>query len=143
ALRFTQAGAPMGELRVSGPFDAEKTEGKLNVVLSSLDRRVLNLFGASSGLDFGTTTVSSSNVIELTKGGLAITASGQFDSARMAITRQKQTTPTLGFRCDYAVTLDRGAESATLTSLNLNGTQNEQPLLKAELTSPMTFAWGT
>lgn len=141
-LSFTQGGARLGEVRVNGPFDATKSEGKLNVAVLSLDRRVLNLAGAASGIDFGTTVVNSTNVIELSKAGAVITAVGQLDAARVAITRQKQTTPTLDFRCDYAVTVDNTGKSALLQKLNLTGTQNNRPLLQTELTSPMTISFG-
>lgn len=142
ALRFTQAGQPLGEMRVNGPFDMAKSEGRLNVAVLSLDRRVLNLAGAASGIDFGSTLVNSTNVIELAKGGSVITASGQLDATKVRITRQGQTTPTLDLRGDYAVTVDNTAQSAQLQKLNLTGTQNSQPLLKTELTSPITIAWG-
>src|SRR6185295_17040374 len=87
ALRFTQSGQALGEVRVSGPFDATKSEGKLSVAVLSLDRRVLNLASAASGIDFGTTIVNSTNVIELTKGGSVITAAGQLDANHVRITR--------------------------------------------------------
>lgn len=143
ALRFAQAGQALGEVRVNGPFDIAKSEGKLNVAILSLDRRVLNLAGAASGIDFGTTLVNSTNVIELAKGGSVITASGQLDAAKVRITRQGQTTPTLDLRADFAVTVDNTAQSAQLQKLNLTGTQNSQPLLQTELTSPMSIAWGS
>lgn len=142
ALRFTQSGQPLAEVRASGPFDAAKSEGKLNVAILSLDRRVLNLAGAASGIDFGTTVVNSTNVVELAQGGAVITAVGQLDAARVAITRQQQTTPVLDFRCDYAVTVDNAAKSALLRKLNLTGMQNARPLLQTELTSPMTLSFG-
>lgn len=142
ALSFTQGGQRLGEVRANGPFDAAKSEGKLNVAILALDRRVLNLAGAGSGIDFGTTLVNSTNVIELTKGGAVIMATGQLDAARVAITRQKQTTPTLDLRCDYAVTVDNTAKSALLQRLNLTGTQNARPLVQTELTSPMTISFG-
>ena len=142
ALSFTKSGEALGQVRVSGPFDAAKSEGKLNVAVLSLDRRVLNLAGAASGIDFGTTVINSTNVIELTKGGAVIAAAGQLDAARVRITRQGQTTPTLDLRCDYDVTTDRTAQSALLKVFNLTGTQDARPLLQAALSSPMTIAFG-
>lgn len=142
ALRFTQANTALGELRISGPFDAAKSEGRLNVAVLSLDRRVLNLFGAASGIEFGTTVLNSTNVIDLSKGGTLITASGQLDAASVRITRQGQTTPTLDLRCGYDVTVDRTAQSALLKTLNLTGMQESRLLLYGALSSPMTIAFG-
>ena len=142
ALRFQQAGSPLGELAVTGPFDTEKMEGKLDVSLHGIDRRLLNLFGAKSGLDFGTTQIDCTNEIELAKAGAVITATGRFDANKVQLTRAGQTTPTLDFSADYDVTVDRAAQSATLRNLDLTGTQNGAPLLSAQLTSPMSLAWG-
>jgi uncharacterized protein involved in outer membrane biogenesis len=141
-LRFQQAGTPLGELAVTGPFDAEKMEGKLDVALHGIDRRLLNLFGAKSGLDFGTTQIDCTNEIELAKAGASITATGRFDADKVRLTRAGQTTPTLDFSAAYDVSVDRAAQSATLRSLNFAGTQNGAPLLSAQLTSPMSLAWG-
>ncbi|HEU0038016.1 MAG TPA: hypothetical protein VFR76_01965, partial [Verrucomicrobiae bacterium] len=94
ALQFTKANAPLGELRVSGPFDAAKVEGKLKVEIRSLDRQVLNLVGAASGIDFGTTTINSSSEVELAKNGGLISLAGQLDVARFQVKRQQLTSPT-------------------------------------------------
>jgi uncharacterized protein involved in outer membrane biogenesis len=142
ALRFTKANAALGEVRVSGPFDAAKAEGKFKVEILPLDRQVLNLAGAVSGLDFGTTTVKATSEVELTKGGHVISLAGNVDVARFQIIRQKQTSPTLDLRCDYNVTVNRDEQTVTLKTVNLAGTQNQRPFLKAELTSPMTIAQG-
>jgi hypothetical protein len=142
ALRFTQANEALGELRISGPFDAAKSEGRLNVAVLSLDRRVLNLFGAASGIDFGTTLLNSTNVIDLSKGGALITVSGQLDAASVRITRQGQTTPTLDLHCGYDVTVNRTAQSALLKTLNFTGMQESRLLLHGALSSPMTIAFG-
>ncbi|HUZ07048.1 MAG TPA: AsmA family protein, partial [Candidatus Paceibacterota bacterium] len=142
ALHFQQAGSPLGELAVTGPFDAEKMEGKLSVVLHGIDRRLLNLVGEKSGLDFGTTQIDCTNEIELAKAGASITAAGRFDADKVQVTRAGQTTPTLNFSAAYAVTVNRTAQSATMRSLNLTGTQNGAPLLSAMLASPMTVGLG-
>jgi len=68
---FQRGGTPLGELAVTrGPLDMEKMEGRLKVELRGIDRRLLNLAGDAGGIDFGTTTISSSNEIKLTGVGL-------------------------------------------------------------------------
>jgi len=143
ALRFQKSGAQLGELRVSGPFDMQKAEGRLSVEVLSLDKQVLNIFGAASGIDFGGTTVNSTNQIELTKSGSLIAASGQLGIANLQLTRAGQTTPTLDAYADYNVTVDSSSQSAQLSTLTFTATQNHQPLAHAELSSPMNLSWST
>ena len=71
-----------------------------------------------------------------------ITAAGTVNVARFQMVQRNQTTPTLDLRCDYAVVVNRQNESVVIKTLNLTGTQNQQPLLHAETTSPLTIAWG-
>ncbi|MGA2242013.1 MAG: AsmA family protein [Verrucomicrobiota bacterium] len=141
-LHFRRGGTPLGELAVSGPLDMEKMEGRLKVELRGIDRRLLNLAGDAGGIDFGTTTISSSNDIELTKAGSVISATGRFDADRVQLTRAGQTTPTLNLNASYAVTVDGPAQTALLRGLNVAGTQNGNPLLSVRLTRPMNLAWG-
>ena len=142
ALKFQKSGTSLGALRVSGPFDLAKSEGKLTVELLGLDRQLLNLAGAGGGLDFGGTTINATNQIELAKSGAAITASGRLNVANFQVTRTGQATPVLDLLADYSVMVDQSAKSAQIRSLTLSATQNRSPLLRAELSSPMNLNWG-
>jgi len=142
ALRFQKGGAQLGEVRVSGPFDMDKTEGRLTVQVLSIDRQVLNLVGASKGIDFGTTTISSTNQIELAKSGKLITVGGQLDVNKLSLARTNQVTPPLDLSCAYNLSLNQDDKSALLRTLTLTGNQNQRPLLRAELAGPMTVNWG-
>ena len=142
ALRFQKSNASLGELRVSGPFDMQKLEGRLSIALAGIDKQLLNVVGAKFGMDFGSTTISSTNEVELAKGGSVITAKGQFDVSSFQLTRMNQTTPRLDLRKQYDLTVDRAQGVATLRTLAVSGTQNGKTLLKAELTSPMQIPLG-
>ena len=143
ALRFSKGATRLGELRVSGPFDMTKLEGRLSIELAGIDKQLLNLAGARNGMDFGGTTISSTNQIELAKAGSVITASGRLDVSKFQITRTNQTTPQLDLRTDYNVTIDRAQSNAVVRVLSLTGTQNGAALLKAELANPMQIGWGS
>jgi hypothetical protein len=142
ALKFAKGEAGLAQLLVSGPFDMEKQEGKLTVQLAGLDKRLLNLIGAKNGLDFGPTTIGSTNQIELAKAGAVITAAGQLNVNQFQVTRTNQTTPALDLVTKYNVTVDRNASNAVLRELTINGTQKGNSLIHGELANPMTVAWG-
>ena len=142
ALRLTKADAVLAEIRASGPFDTAKSEGKVKVELLAIDKQALNLIGATSGMDFGTTTISSSNDIELSKGGSLISVAGRLDVAHFQVKRQEKISPTLDLHSDYAVTVDQAASSAVLQTINLTGMQDSRIILQSGLSSPMTIAWG-
>src|SRR6266436_524822 len=142
ALHFARGVTRLGEVRVNGPFDMNKMEGKLAVQVLSIDKQVLNLAGAASGIDFGSTTLNSTNEIIFAKSGTEITTVGQVAIGKMQLTRAKQTTPTLDLVARYNTTVYQSAKTALLREFTLNGTQKGNQLLQGELTSPMTFAWG-
>lgn len=143
ALTFRKGSTALGELRLSGPFDALKREGKLTLALTGIDRKLLNLAGAMTGMDFGSTAITSTNTIEITKGGALVNIGGRLAISDLQVTRAGQSTPTFQLGSDYALTVDGEKSSATVRALNINGTQNGRALLKSELSNPMTFAWGT
>jgi hypothetical protein len=142
ALHFAKGVTRLGEVRVNGPFDMNKMEGKLSVQLLSIDKQVLNLAGAAAGIDFGSTTLNSTNEITLAKSGTEITAVGQVGIGKLQLTRAKQTTPTLDLVARYNMTVYQSAKTALLREFTLNGTQKGNKLIQGELANPMTFSWG-
>jgi AsmA family len=142
ALHFAKGVTRLGEVRVNGPFDMNKMEGKLAVQVLSIDKQVLNLAGAASGIDFGSTTLNSTNEIVLAKSGTEISVVGQVGIGKLQLTRAKQTTPTLDLVARYNMTVYQSAKTALLREFTLSGTQKGNQLLQGELANPMTFAWG-
>ncbi len=142
ALQFSKGSTALGEVRLSGPFDAEKTEGKLKLEVLAIDRQVLNLLGAARGIDFGTTTINNATDITLTQAGRMISLSGRLQVAKLQVIQGAQTSPTLDLNCGYDLTLDRIGKSVLLKALNFSGTQNQQVLVTTTLSSPLTIAFG-
>ncbi len=142
ALKLQQSGNAVGEIRAQGPFDSSKMEGKVRVEIASIDRKLLNLVGAGKGLDFGSTTIDSTNQIEMAKGGALITTSGRMEVAKMTVKKGEQVTPVLELYSAYHVTVDRDANSANIQTLDLTGLQAGRQLLRGQLTAPMKVSWG-
>ncbi len=142
ALHFSQRGKSLGEIRASGPFDPAKVEEKLQVEISSIDRQVLNLVGAPLKMDFGTTKVSSSNIIELAKGGQSVSVQGQLRGNAFSVTHEGHTTPRMDLAADYDLLVDQASEMADVRTFNLVGRQNNRQLLAASLSKPIKLNWG-
>ncbi len=142
ALVFQKGGTRLGELHVSGPFSLDKNEGKIGIQLFNVDKNLLDLAGAASGFDFGSTTINSTNTVQLSNAGKNIAISGQFGMNQFQLIRTNQTTPPLDFAANYDVTVDSAASNAVVRTLNLLGTMKGKELLRGNLTSPMTIPLG-
>ena len=142
ALRFAKGNVTLGELVAAGPLDMEKMEGRLSIQLINIDKNLLNLAGAGSGLEFGPTTIHSTNTVQLAKAGSLITAIGRFDLDQLQVTRAGQTTPPLDLHASYSIAVDQASSNAVVNAFNLDGIQKGLPVLKGDLASPMTINWG-
>ena len=142
SLHFQKGAVSLGQLRLAGPFDMAKTEGKLLLTVSSIDKQLLNLAAAASGLDFGPTTIGSTNQIELANAGATITLGGQFNVNSFQVTRAGQTSPALDLKANYRLSIDNSQKTLALQEFALTGTQKGSQLVHGELASPMRVAWG-
>ncbi len=143
ALKVARGQQQLATVSVSGPFDAQKVEGKVRVDIAGLDKNVLNLVGAKLGLDFGNTSISLGNEITVAKAGKAIAATGQFAANNFGVTQQGTTTPPLDLKLAYQVAVDLPAQIATVSTFNFTGTRQQQPLLSATLSKPLAVSWST
>ncbi|SRR5581483_6108787 len=140
ALTFQKNGENLGAIRASGPLDLSKSEGHVAVEISGIDHRLLGLIGGKSGMDFGSTTVNSTNHIDLANQGSSISVVGQLICANLVMRTTNGATPTLDLRSDYDVNLNRADNSTLLRTLTFDCTQNHQPFMHGQLTKPMTLS---
>src|SRR5439155_12465257 len=110
-LQFEKGGSPVGELRVGGPFSMEKKEGRLGMQIVGIDKQVLNLVGATSGLDFSSTMLNASNEISISKTGSVVRLKGELKLDKFQVTRNGQTTPPLDLTADYDEAADLTAQT--------------------------------
>ncbi|MDB6053788.1 MAG: hypothetical protein JWN25_1311 [Verrucomicrobiales bacterium] len=139
-----QGSANLGQIKVSGPFSADKMEGKLNFQLLNLDRALLNVATAGKGLDFNKTRINSTNVIDIAQGAKQIGASGSLVISDMALTlrAKNQTTPALDITANYSVDVNQTAQTVLIKQFTVEGRQNTKTILTASISKPMTLSLG-
>jgi hypothetical protein len=140
-VRFSKADQPLGEVRLSGPFDSKTMEGHITQALS-IDKRLLNIVVGPRGIDFGNSSINTTNLIDLSKNGSLIGVTGKISGRAISLEKQAQKTPALNLDADYQISLNRAESSAAIQKLNFNATQEGQPLLQTILNQPMTVSWG-
>lgn len=143
ALRVARGPQTLATISASGPIDVMKQEGRVKLDIAGLDKNVLNLVGAKLGMDFGNTSISLANEVTLAKAGKAITAVGQFAANNFGVTQQGQATPPLDLKLTYNVALDLAGQSAVVQAFNFGALRNQQPLIAAALSKPLSVSWST
>src|SRR5437016_2284877 len=142
SVNFFQADKPLGALRVTGPFDLNKREGRLNLEVQSIDRQVLDLIGASRGWDFGNSTLNATNLINISQKASVVAATGKLTGRQLGIRQGNQSTPPLDLDFEYQVTVNLNDNTALLQKLNLGARQGQFDLFGAALDKPMNLSWG-
>jgi uncharacterized protein involved in outer membrane biogenesis len=141
-FRFEKDGKPLGQLRVHGPFDLAKTEGTLTLELLSFDRNILNIAGASSGMDFGNSTIDSTNRIDITKKATAVAIDGKLTGKQLGVVRDQKPTPPVDLDFDYKLAADLNARTAGLDRVRLSARHKDAEFLSAKIDQPMKLSWG-
>ena len=142
ALQFAKGGTNMGQLRVAGPFDMNTKEGRLRVELLSLDKNLLNFVGAGDGMDFRNSTFNTTNLIELSKGGNAVVATGALAGNKVSVVQDGQATQEVNLDVQYQANVDLNAKTAVLNKLQISGLTGNTPFLTSSLDQPMHISFG-
>ncbi len=132
---------PLGQLNLSGPLDIANRQGKVKLDLSGIDRQVLNVLGAALGLDFGSTTISSHEDIELSNAAQFINVAGQFKANKLSIARGDAKSKPVDLQLDYKVAVNLADQTALISAFTLTGTQDQSPLIRGALTRPMKLSF--
>ncbi len=140
-LRFERQGESLGRIQASGPLDLAQSEGRLKIEIQSIDRRVLNLFGATRGWDFRDSTLNATNYVDVAREGEVLGAEGRIAGSRISLAQPSGATPELNVDLDYKLRVNLGEKSAVLERLILSGQQQERQILRASLDRPMTLTW--
>ena len=125
--------------RVLAVDDESLIRMSLSIVLA---REGYEVDTAGSGMDFRDTAINSTNEIQLAQSGKVITAGGQLSVDKFQLARTNQVTPVLDLRAAYNLVVDTTRSNMLINGLMMTGTQSGNPLLNAQLTSPMAISWG-
>lgn len=105
-VTLAKSGTELARVKVSGPFDAAKLEGKLKVELSGIDKRLFGIVGPMVGMEFGDTSISSTTDITLGNAGKQIGLSGSLNGKAISVKPAGGTAaPVLDAAVTYAVQL--------------------------------------
>jgi hypothetical protein len=140
-LKLQRASTDLAALRLAGPFDAAKREGKLTLEAFGIDRNLLNLAGRGAGLDFGTTVFASTNRLELANGGQSLALNGQVLGSKLSVTQAGATTPALEVSASYDLSVDQAKEIALVRTFDLRALRGANRLVEGSLSKPMRIEW--
>ncbi len=142
SLRFEQNGNLLGVLRVSGPVDLAKTEGRFKIQLSQIDRQLLNAAGVGSGWDFGKSTFGTTNLVDVSEKGNVIHLSGNLSGQNLSVTQTNLSTPPVDLSLEYQTELNLNDKSAIVQKFTVNGSKQGNLFLHGSLDRPMNLSWG-
>jgi hypothetical protein len=134
---------PLGQLNLSGPLDIANRQGRVKLEVSGIDRQVLNVLGAALGLDFGSTTISSREDIELSNAAQLINVTGRFSANKLSVARQGAKSKPVDLQLDYKLSLNLADQTALISAFTLTGTQDQSPLIRGALTRPMKLSFAS
>jgi hypothetical protein len=136
-LTFKQGDSTLGQIKAKGPLDVQRKEGRINLEISSIGRHALNLVGAATGLDFGSTTLNSTQQITIANGGQRIVAAGRLNAGKLSIVQNAAVTRPMDLTVEYDVALDQEKKSALIQQFTLAAAQDGTPVIQGRLNNPM------
>ncbi|MBW8865709.1 MAG: hypothetical protein JF609_12490, partial [Verrucomicrobia bacterium] len=132
--------------KVDGSFNFAFTQDfKLNSVLGDAHLEISQAAGSFNDFaklmgrlhcDFAPTEIKDVSLA-------AIAAIGELSASKFQLSRTNLSTPAMDLRANYNVSVDNAAKTAFMKTLNVSGVQDGKQLVRGQLTSPMTLAWGT
>lgn len=140
-LAFRQRADELGRVTLSGPYDLTKKEARIAYEITGLDRRVLAVAGAATGIDFAQTAVSASGRVDLAQLGSLVASSGRIAMARMSLVTTNGATPVVDVDLAYKIGVNLGDKTALIEKVDLSVKQAGRPLVTGSLDRPMNISW--
>lgn len=141
-LRFQRESQSLGEVRLSGPFNPERGEGRISFQITSVGRAALALAGAPWGLEFGDTALSGSGFVDMAERGRRYTAGANLDASRFSVKQAGRVTPVMDLQFELRGNADLQEQTAYLERLSLGAKVQGRDLISLATQRAVNLAWG-
>lgn len=142
-LQLARENRALATLTARGPLHWDRREGNLEVRLSDVDHRVLNLWGQPRGLDFGQTHFGLDVRLVSEQQGRKWTTIARWSFDPLEVRNTSHSTPPFHLAGEIDSALDLTQGTVSLQKFRLVGSDRKKPWLEAELTAPMQLSWQT
>lgn len=140
-LRFEREGQSLGEVRLSGPLQQARREGRLTYQITSVGRAALALVGAPWGLDFGDTALSGSGFVDVRQRGQRLTTSVNLEARQFSVRQAGRATPVLDLQLELRGNADLQEQTAYLERLSLTARSAGRELLTLAAQRAINLGW--
>ncbi len=141
-LRFERQGQALGEVRLNGPLNLERREGRLHFQIRPIGRAALALVGAPLGVDLGETTLSGNGFVDLANRGHRYTSAISLRAERFSLARGARKTPTLDWQVELRGFADLNASVASIERLQVSARTAGRDLLTVTNQRAINLGWG-
>ncbi len=140
-LTVTRGAEALGTVALSGPYDLAKREARISYSIDGIDKRVIGLVTAASGIGLGNTAVTASGRIDLAQFGQLFASYGKLSVNQFGLVLTNGSSPVLDLAVDYKFSVNLSDKTALAEKLELEVKQAGRDLVKAGLDRPMNLAW--
>lgn len=141
AIRLSQRGEELGRIGLKGQVDLAKSDMRLSYEIKGLNRRILSVVGAASGVDLGDTRIGAAGRLSVLKGGAELSSSGKLQVDQLSVGLGGPRTPVLDLTTDYSVSVNQADKKLQLDRLDIQGSQAGREVLKGGFDRPMNLSW--
>lgn len=142
SIVFSKGGQRLGRAQLNGPLDLDRRQAHLNLNVSELDRRVLNLLVAGRGWDFGSSRLSATGVLDFSRNGQFMVADVKINGNDLTLLTDGESIQPFGLGLDLQINGNLGEDTLLLRRFNCELSQAGNTVLNASLDRPMNLSLG-
>ena len=142
SLQFKQGEATLGSVGITGEYDLEAQNAKLDIAVTDIGSTVLNLGGAMFGIVFGDTTVSTKIGLEVSNQFQDVNIATDVNVGGLAVTMGSLATPPIDLKLGCKAEISAAKQTLLLNQLQLRGLQGGSVFLETDMKQPFSVNWG-